>query len=35
MDLKKEGSGNAFKAGKGARKTEGWKLEAMLDWEAE
>lgn len=33
MDLEKERSGNSFKAGKGERKTEVWKLEALVDWE--
>lgn len=35
MDLEKESSGNSFKAGKGERKTEIWKLEALVVWEPE
>lgn len=35
MDLEKEGSGNSFKAGKGERKIEIWKLEAFVDGKPE
>lgn len=35
MDLEKEGSGNSFKAGKGERKIELWKLEAFVEGEPE